>query len=123
MLHEGDDAVAARLAPPLAALYRAASALFDEVRDADDIRVGHSYFLVRGQRNGERLSLIEWADTVAFRFAYEVVPMLAEYRKERRLQNDQEHIEVDGQRFSLRLDQQRETRRAVAQWLAQDKSV
>lgn len=123
VLHEGDDAIAARLAPPLAALYRAASALFDEVRDADDIRVGHSYFLVRGQRNGEPLSLIEWADAVAFRFAYEVVPMLAEYRKERRLRDDQEHIEVDGQRFSLRLDQQRETRRAVAQWLARDKSV
>lgn len=121
--HRGDDAVAAQLTPPLVALYWATSALFDGVPDGDDIRVGHSYFLVQGQRNGELLSLTEWADAMAFRFAYEVVPMLAEYRKERRLLNEREYIEVDGQRFSLRLDRQRETRSALAQWLAQDKSV
>ncbi len=122
-LHEGDDAVAAQLAPRLVALYRATSALFDEAPDADDIRVGHSYFLVRGRRNGEPLSLLDWADAMAFRFAYEVVPMLAEYRKERRLLKEQQHIEVDGQRFSLRLDRQRETRGAMARWLAQEESA
>ena len=121
--HGGDDAVAAQLAPSLIALYRATSALFDGVPDADDIRVGHSYFLVPGQRGGEPLSLSEWADAVAFRFAYEVLPMLAEYRKERRLLSVQEHIEVDEERFSLRLDRQRETRSAVARWLTEGDST
>jgi 5-methylcytosine-specific restriction protein B len=119
-LHEGDDAVAARLAPRVTALFRATSDLFTEVSDADDIRVGHSYFLVRGRRDGTLLSLEEWGSALAFRFAYEILPILAEYKKERRLLHEQEQIEVDGQRFSLRLGDQREIQSAVAQWLSQD---
>jgi len=119
-LHGGDNAIAARIGPRVVELYRAIYELFDNLRDADDIRIGHSYFLVKGSRNGEHLYLADWADAIAFRFAFEVLPMLAEYRKERRLYDGQEEIEVNGQSFSLKLDAQSQTRYEVKRWLMQE---
>ena len=118
--HEGRPEFADRLGPRVTALYRAVYELFNGLQDADDIRIGHSYFLVKGNRDGEMLSLREWADAVAFRFAFEVVPMIAEYRKERRLHDGRGEIEVEGQRFSLSLNRQRDTRVAVRDWLASE---
>jgi hypothetical protein len=120
--HEGNQAVAERLADKVTALYRKVYALFDKVTDADDIRIGHSYFLVKGTRPGDEdpLSLFDWADAIAFRFAFEVLPMLAEYRKERRLLDNVTTIEIADQTFSLLLREQNETWVAVRAWLAQE---
>ncbi len=120
-LHDGDEASATQIGPRVVELYRAIYELFDGLGDsADDIRIGHSYFLVKGSRNGEHLSLADWADAIAFRFAFEVLPMLAEYRKEQRIPDGQNEIEVAGQRFSLKLSAQSLTRSNVKQWLMQE---
>lgn len=120
-LHDGDEASATQIGPKVVELYRAIYELFDGLGDsADDIRIGHSYFLVKGSRNGEHLSLADWADAIAFRFAFEVLPMLAEYRKEQRIPDGQNEIEVAGQRFSLKLSAQSLTRSNVKQWLMQE---
>lgn len=118
--HEGEKEIADRLAPRVTTLYRAVYTLFDDISDADDIRIGHSYFLVKGIRDYEPLSLVDWADAIAFRFAFEVLPMLSEYRKERRLPDGAEEIEVGGQAFSLLLSRQNETWAAMRDWLAQE---
>lgn len=118
--HEGDQEIATRLGRRVTKLYRAVHALFDDLTDADDIRIGHSYFLVKGIRDGATLSLLDWADAVAFRFAFEVLPMLWEYRKERRLPEGSETIEVGDRTFSLLLNKQNETWAAVREWLAQE---
>jgi hypothetical protein len=118
--HEGDSEVADILGPRVVDLYQAAYVLFDNLSDADDVRIGHSYFLVKGNRGGENLSLVDWADAIAFRFAFEVLPMLSEYRKERRLLDGTEEIEVDGRKFSLLLNRQNETWAAVRDWLARE---
>lgn len=116
--HEGDGEVADVLGPRVVALYQAVYALFDNLSDADDIRIGHSYFLVKGSRERKDLPLVDWADAIAFRFAYEVLPMLSEYRKERRLLDSTNEIEVEGQAFSLLLSEQNEVWAGVGDWLA-----
>jgi len=118
--HFGDKAVAEQLRPKVRALYRAIFDMFDGIRDADEIRLGHSYLLVQGTRNGEPLSKKEWAASIAFRFAFEVVPMLSEYQKERRLRDGVEEIAVDGQSFSLSLANQNHTQSALEKWLAME---
>lgn len=118
--HCGDKVVAEQLGPKVRALYQAIFGMFDGIRDADDIRIGHSYLLVQGIRNGEPLSEKEWAVSIAFRFAFEVVPMLSEYQKERRLRDGVEEIAVDGQSFSLNLANQNQTRSALEKWLAME---
>jgi 5-methylcytosine-specific restriction protein B len=118
--HCGDKVIAKRLKPKVSELYRAIFDMFDGTRDADDIRIGHSYLLVQGTRNGEPLSEKEWAASIAFRFAFEVVPMLSEYQKERRLRDGVEEIAVDGQSFSLSLANQNQTRSALEKWLAME---
>lgn len=118
--HEGKQEIADRLAPRVSLLYRAVYALFNDMADADDIRIGHSYFLVKGIRDDTPLSLVDWADAIAFRFAFEILPMLSEYRKERRLLNGMDEIEVGGQTFSLLLNRQNETWAVVRDWLVQE---
>ncbi|MBN1934155.1 MAG: AAA family ATPase [Anaerolineae bacterium] len=118
--HNGSSKVAAQLGPKVEALYQAVYDLFDGASDADDIRIGHSYFLIKGTRNKAKLSLEDWSAAIAFRFAFEVVPMLYEYRKERRLVDGADMIQVDDTSFSLHLSRQNETWAAVQEWLAQE---
>lgn len=115
--HQGDQKIADQWSEKIPQLYQAVSDIFDSVPDADDIRIGHSYFMVKGFRDSQKLSQEDWADAVAFRFAYEVIPMLNEYHKERKLRSNQDEITINEYSFSLQLTQQRATYEKVKAWL------
>jgi len=119
--YNGEEKIAQKLGPKVTELYTCIYNLFNNEKDTDDIRIGHSYFLVKGEKNGEKLTLEEWADTIAFRFAYEVIPMIAEYKKERRLGRTTDKFELkNGIFFSLDLSQQSNTRVFVRNWLVEE---
>ena len=108
LLHGGAKETANALSDGVTSLYDAVYSLFDAVPDAEDIRIGHSYFMVKGNKSGKPLTKQEWAEAIAFRFAYEVVPMIAEYYKERRIRDEQDFIKINDQYIPLKLGQQEE---------------
>jgi len=85
-LHLGKQEIADRLMGKVIELYKKVEELFENIDDKDDIMVGHSYFMVKGYDEFEKreLDLEKWAKRIAFKFAFEVVPLLEEYIKEGR---------------------------------------
>jgi len=87
-LHKGEQKIANKLKDKVLSLYDNVEKLFENVADKEDIMVGHSYFIEEGGDDESYYKEEDWAGRIAFKFAFEVVPLLEEYKKEGRIESE-----------------------------------
>ncbi len=128
--HEGDDKFASVLGEKCTQLFDATTSedeklcLYREMSEKPDIEVGHSYFIEKGDRFE---SDEEWAEALAHKFAFGVVPLIQEYIKEDRMEKDKCKVISAGEKeFRLfnkedsRMVNQLELMEEVKKWLHED---